>query len=170
MSLKRRLAIGTAAGALSIATAVVSFYEGYRPSAYLDPVGIPTICYGHTATAKLGQTLTHQQCDTLLAGDLGSAFDAIDRHAEIELPPTRRAALASFVYNVGEGAFAGSTLLRKLNAGDIRGACNELPRWVYAKGRKLAGLVKRRATERELCLTGLEAETTMASASQGSRP
>lgn len=158
MNLKRRLAIGATAGALSIATAVVSYYEGYQPTAYRDPVGVPTICYGHTATVRLGQTLSQAQCTDLLQADLGTAFAAVDRRAQVELPPPTRAALASFVYNVGEGAFARSTLLRKLNAGDLNGACHELSRWVYAGGKKLNGLVKRRATERELCLKGIEQE------------
>ncbi|MFS8173276.1 lysozyme [Vreelandella titanicae] len=158
MSLKRRLAIGATAGALSLATAVVSYYEGYQPTAYRDPVGLPTICFGHTATARMGQTLSQEHCTQLLQADLGHAFSAVDRRAQVDLPPPTRAALASFVYNVGEGAFARSTLLRKLNAGDLRGACHELSRWVYAGGRKLNGLVKRRATERELCLKGIEQE------------
>lgn len=156
MGIKRRIAIGATAGALSIATAVVSYYEGYKPTAYRDPVGIPTICYGHTATARMGQTLSQERCTELLQADLGHAFSAVDRRTQVDLPPPTRAALASFVYNVGEGAFARSTLLRKLNAGDLRGACHELSRWVYAGGRKLNGLVKRRATERELCLKGIE--------------
>ncbi|MCA8865618.1 MULTISPECIES: lysozyme [unclassified Halomonas] len=159
MSLKRRLTIGATAGALSIATAVVSYYEGYQPTAYRDPVGVATICYGHTATARMGQTLSQERCTQLLQADLGHAFTAVDRRAQVDLPPPTRAALASFVYNVGEGAFARSTLLRKLNAGDLRGACHELSRWVYAGGRKLNGLVKRRATERELCLKGIEQES-----------
>lgn len=158
MSLKRRLAIGATAGALSIATAVVSYYEGYQPTAYRDPVGVATICFGHTATARMGQTLSQERCTQLLQEDLGHAFAAVDRRAQVDLPPPTQAALASFVYNVGEGAFARSTLLRKLNAGDLRGACHELSRWVYAGGRKLNGLVKRRATERELCLKGIEQE------------
>ncbi|SDI52334.1 lysozyme [Vreelandella titanicae] len=158
MSLKRRLAIGAAAGALSLATAVVSYYEGYQPTAYRDPVGVPTICYGHTATARMGQTLSQERCTQLLRADLGHAFSAVDHRAQVDLPPPTRAAFASFVYNVGEGAFARSTLLRKLNAGDLRGACHELSRWVYAGGRKLNGLVTRRATERELCLKGIEQE------------
>ena len=155
MGLKRRIAIGATAGALSIATAVVSYYEGYEPTAYRDPVGIATICYGHTASARMGQTLSQAECTDLLKSDLGTAFAAVDRRAQVDLPPPTRAALASFVYNVGEGNFARSTLLRKLNAGDLRGACHELSRWVYAGGRKLNGLVKRRATERELCLEGV---------------
>lgn len=155
MGIKRRIAIGATAGALSIATAVVSYYEGYEPTAYRDPVGIATICYGHTATARMGQTLSQAECTDLLQADLGTAFAAVDRRAQVDLPPPTRAALASFVYNVGEGNFARSTLLRKLNAGDLRGACHELSRWVYAGGRKLNGLVKRRATERKLCLEGI---------------
>lgn len=158
MSLKSRIAIGTTAGALSIATAVVSYYEGYHPTAYRDPVGIATICYGHTATVRMGQTLSRAECEQLLQADLGHAFRVVDRSAQIDLSEPTHAALASFVYNVGEGSFGRSTLLRKLNAGDLRGACHELSRWVYAKGRKLNGLVKRRATEQELCLAGLEQE------------
>ncbi|MCZ0930289.1 lysozyme [Halomonas janggokensis] len=156
MGLKTKVGVSLAAGAVSIATAVVSYYEGYEPTAYQDPVGIPTVCYGHTATARMGQTLSRRECEQLLRGDLGHAFKAVDSRTKVDLPPPTRAALASFVYNVGEGAFARSTLLRKLNAVDLRGACRELSRWVYAKGRKLNGLVKRRATERELCLAGLK--------------
>ncbi len=155
-TLRGRLVAAAGAGAVALAVPLVAWYEGYRPSAYLDPVGIPTICYGHTATASLGQTKSRDECDQLLAGDLGDAFAALDRHVEVPLPETTRAALASWAYNVGEGAFARSTLLRLLNAGDVRGACEQLPRWVYAKGRKLPGLVKRRQSERELCLMGVD--------------
>lgn len=155
MGLKTKLGVSLAAGAISIATAVVSFYEGYEPTAYRDPVGIPTICYGHTAAVRMGQTLSQVECTALLQQDLGDAFAVVDRRAKVELSAPTRAALASFVYNVGAGNFARSTLLRKLNAGDLRGACHELSRWVYAGGRRLNGLVKRRATERELCLEGL---------------
>ncbi len=154
--LRIRLAAAAAGGAVALAVPLVAWFEGYRPVAYLDPVSVPTVCYGHTASAKLGQTKSREECDQLLAGDLGDAFAALDRHAKVPLPETTRAALASWIYNVGEGAFARSTLLRLLNVGDIRGACEQLPRWVYAKGRKLPGLVNRRATERELCLMGVD--------------
>jgi lysozyme len=60
----------------------------------------------------------------------------------------------SFAYNVGGGNYCGSTLVRKLNAGDTAGACNELTRWTRAKGIVLPGLVKRREAERQLCLQG----------------
>lgn len=139
-------------GALALGVAIVSQFEGLRTKAYLDPVGIPTICYGSTAGVKLGQTRTVEECKELLAGELGKSMAEVDRLVKVPLPDTRKAALGSFVYNVGETAFARSSMLRKLNAGDWRGACNELPRWSYAKGVQLPGLVKRRAAERELCL------------------
>lgn len=157
--------IGGAAGgatlALSMSVSVVKHYEGTEIESYPDPVGIPTICTGHTGpTVELHQTKTPEECEALLAGDLGTAFDAIDRHVAPEInatmPPTRRAALASFIFNVGQGAFRDSTLLQRLNAGQVRDACDQLSRWVYASGRKLNGLIKRRASERELCLAGLE--------------
>ena len=151
MSLKTRV-IG---GAMAIALPLVGYYEGRNLAAYLDPVGIPTICYGSTAGVTLGQTRTAAECDALLAAELGEAIAAVDRLSRTPQPDTRRAALGSFAYNVGAGAFERSTLLRKLNNGDVAGACAELSRWVYAKGRQLGGLVKRRAAERELCEVGL---------------
>lgn len=146
------LALG---GSIAMATSLVGYFEGRSLLAYLDPVGIPTICDGITQGVRLGQTKTPAECDALLAAELGQACAAVDRAVRVPLPLTRRAALCSFVYNAGATAFTGSTLLRKLNAGDARGACAELSRWVFAKGQKLAGLVNRRAAERELCEAGL---------------
>ncbi len=153
--IKQRVLGYAAAGSLAMATALVSRFEGRSLVAYIDPVGIPTICYGSTAGVKLGQTKTPDECNRLLAGELGQACASVDKLALAAMPPARRAALCSFVYNVGPTAFATSTLLRKLNAGDARGACAQLDRWVYAGGQKLGGLVKRRAAERELCEVGL---------------
>ena len=142
------------AGSLAMAASIVGYFEGRELIGYADPVGIPTICYGHTATAKVGDTKSPEECERLLQQDLGIALNAVD-HALPNLPAQTRAALGSFTYNVGVGAFNGSTLLRKAKSGDLIGACNELTRWVYAGGRKLKGLVNRRAAERELCLAGL---------------
>ncbi|CDL65241.1 putative lysozyme [Burkholderia phage Bp-AMP4] len=142
-------------GAGIAALALIAKFEGERPTAYLDPVGIPTICFGHTSGVKLGQTATHEECKALLQEDADKAASQV--HALITDPITLSElnAYTSFVYNVGAGNFASSTLLKKLNAGDHVGACNELTRWVYAKGKLLPGLVKRRAEERELCLKEL---------------
>lgn len=143
------------AGSLAASASIVAYFEGERLTTYLDPVGIPTICYGHTGTAVMGQTKTLGQCRDLLSEDLGWAMAEVDKHLP-DAPPMVRAAFGSFTYNVGVGAFRSSTLLRKAKAGDLQGACNELPRWKHAGGRVLPGLVTRRATERELCLSGLK--------------
>ena len=155
MSLRSKIAAGALSGAIGMAGAMVVWFEGRSLVAYLDPVGIPTICEGVTQGVRLGDVATPAECDALLEKELLVALSAVDRRVRVPLTDTRRAALTSFVYNVGEGQFSRSTLLRKLNAGDVAGACAELSRWVYAGGRKLAGLVKRREAERQLCEAGL---------------
>ncbi len=153
--ISKRLVTASLAATVAIASAVVTHFEGLRTKAYVDPVGIPTVCFGHTATAALGQVKTATECQQLLEADLMIAIKAVDSLVTVRLPVERRAALVSFVYNVGAAQLAGSTLLRKLNAGDVRGACAEFDRWVYAGGVKLNGLVARRAEERQLCEVGL---------------
>lgn len=159
MSFRTKALAGSMAAALAIATPFVAHHEGRSLVAYLDPVRIPTICEGITRIdgqpVQLGMTATPRQCDELMRYELSKAIGIVDLAVDVPLPETRRAALASFVYNVGPMAFLRSTLLRKLNAGDTAGACNELRRWVYAGGRKLNGLVTRREAERALCLQGV---------------
>ena len=150
----RHFALGGAITAMAIATPFVARWEGLKTLAYYDPIGVPTICYGHTDGVVIGDLKSQKDCDLLLDAELRSYLNAVDTLVTVPLPETRRAALASFAYNVGIDAFKRSTLLRKLNAGDTVGACNELRRWVYAKGRMLRGLVRRREAERDLCLMG----------------
>lgn len=153
--ISKRLVAASFTATLCVASAVVTHFEGLRSKTYLDPVGIPTICYGHTATAVIGQVRSGDECQQLLDSDLTVAISAVDSLVKVPLPVERRAALVSFVYNVGQGKLAGSTLLRKLNDGDVAGACAEFDLWVFAGGVKLNGLVARRAEERELCEVGL---------------
>lgn len=136
----------------SLAMGIIVGFEGKSNTAYPDPVEIPTICYGHTKDVQYGDYRTDDECLEFLAEDVEHATQVVDRLVKVPIEDHTRAALISFVYNVGEGNFARSTLLRKLNAGDITGACNELPRWVYSKGKKFNGLIRRREAERELCL------------------
>lgn len=142
------------ASSLAAAVSVVGYFEGRELVGYVDPVGIPTVCYGHTQTAVVGQQLTDAECERLLMEDLGHALAVVDRHLP-DAPPLTRAALGSFVYNVGQGAFEQSTLLRHARTDNWVAACNELPRWVYAGGRELRGLKRRRQAEQALCLEGL---------------
>lgn len=136
------------------AIALVTGYEGLRQTGYLDPVNIPTACYGHTKWAVVGQFYTMDECSRLLEADLEIAASAVRQQVRVPIQQPTFDALVSFTFNVGQGNLATSTLLKKLNAGDIAGACRELPKWVYAKGRLLRGLVKRRAAEMAVCLKG----------------
>lgn len=140
------------AGWCAIAVTCVSAFEGLRQTAYADPVGIPTICFGETKGVKLGDRATLEECKALLADSLEIADRGVRSCVKGLLPDYRRAALVSFTYNVGVSNLCGSTLVRKLNAGDVAGACNELTRWNRAKGIVLPGLTKRRAAERDMCL------------------
>ncbi|MDR0249827.1 MAG: lysozyme [Burkholderiales bacterium] len=138
-----------------ISAAVIAFIAGeesFVGNAYLDPVGIPTIGYGTTADVQMGDTITREEAEALLLRDAGAAGDDILRCVTVPLAQHEYDAYVSFIYNVGGGAFCRSTLLKKLNAGDYTGACNELPRWVYAGGQRLRGLELRRERERRMCL------------------
>lgn len=151
MTPKQKLIAQIGAGAAALVTAFVAQHEGLRLWAYRDPVGVLTACYGHTGKdVQPGQRYTRQQCRELLEADLARHAEAL---ACIRRPLTdgQKAAFVSFAYNVGPQAFCDSTLARKANAGDMPGACAELSKWVYAKGQKLPGLVKRRAAERAMC-------------------
>ena len=137
-----------------LGVALIKQFEGLRTGAYLDAAGIWTIGYGHTgAEVRSGSRIDAAQADALLRGDLAQAEETI--HALVTRPLAQASfdALASFVFNVGAAAFAGSTLLRKLNGGDIEGAAAEFERWRYAGGRVLPGLLRRRIAERTLFLS-----------------
>lgn len=156
LSQKIKLLALVSVAAIGMATPIVAKFEGRNLVAYLDPVGIPTICSGITTDVHMGDIATEQWCDERMREELVKADMTIllNVYPDVifDMPVTRRASLLSFIYNVGPDAFLRSTLLKKLNAGDARGACDEMLRWVYAGGRKLKGLERRRAAERELCL------------------
>lgn len=153
---KRSRAISGGMGAImAIALPFTAHHEGLRLKAYLDPVGIPTICFGETEGVEIGQVKSREECDKMLAVRLAYFAHTVKQQIHVPIGDEMHASLASFTYNVGVSAFKGSTLLRKLNMGDYEGACNELDRWVYAQGKVLNGLVKRRHEEKRLCLSGI---------------
>lgn len=138
--------------------------EGYH-QVYKDVVGIPTACYGQTGRdlygkqIRMGDTYTEQECLIMLGNTVKKFEQAVDRHVKTPYAsPYQKAAFISFTYNVGEGAFAKSTLLRKKNAGDDVGACEELSRWKYAGGKVVKGLENRRENERKWCLGQVPSE------------
>ncbi|QIL73272.1 lysozyme [Diaphorobacter sp. HDW4B] len=151
MNDRAKLITKIGATAVALVIPVVTYYEGKVNRTYVDPVGVLTSCSGHTGPElKPGQTFTDEQCLAQLEADLTKHSIALDC---VRVPVTdgQKAAFLSFAFNVGTGAFCGSTLVRKANTGDMPGACAELSKWVYAGGKQLPGLVKRRAAERAMC-------------------
>jgi lysozyme len=140
---------------VGICVACVAGFEGLRTVAYRDPVGIPTLCFGHTESVRMGDRRTPEECKALLMDDLMVYNDAVRRCVTAPMTPSREAALTSFAFNAGTAALCSSTLVRRLNAGDP-GACDELLKWDKATkaGVKitLPGLTRRRQEERRLCL------------------
>lgn len=151
MAVKGRILTAAVASAIAIAAAGLSRFEGDRSTAYADSAGVWTICEGHTQGVKPGDFATPAQCAEYKTVDLADASDAVDSCVHVPITVGERAAYIDFTFNVGRGAFCGSTLVRKLNAGDHAGACEQLMRWTYAGGKQLPGLIARRSAERDLC-------------------
>jgi len=132
-------------------------FEGLDLNAYQDQVGVWTIGYGHTGKdVHPGLTITQQQADNLLMQDTQSAAAAVNRLVTAAINQDEFDALVDFVFNLGQNALAGSTLLRKLNAGDFAGAAAEFPKWCHAGGKVVAGLVRRRQAEQQLFEQGMQ--------------
>lgn len=163
-------ALGLTGAALTAAVFIAPFEnDGDDPSrlaVHLDPIGIPTACYGRVRQGLvLGQQFTEDQCAQQFAEDLTQHNNQMLRAVRVQLSEQEQIAYLSFHYNVGPGAFRDSTLLRKLNEGLRVDACIELTHacsrsrgtcegWTFAGGRQLPGLLTRRREERDLCLKG----------------
>lgn len=129
-------------------------HEGLRLDAYLDPVGIPTIGFGHTRGVKIGQKISEKQALIYLKEDLCNAEKAINKLL-LNINQNQFDALVSFVFNVGEAKFLESTLLRKIKNDPLdRSVRNEFIRWkngrVGGELKPLPGLLKRRMDEANL--------------------
>lgn len=152
-----RLAI---AAALAAALAIPA--EGLRQVTYYDPPGILTACRGHTGPdVHAGVRYSLEQCDVWLTNDMRAAVVKVDACAP-GLPVEVLAAFSDAAFNAGPTIAcdtAKSTAARYLRAGQLRAACDQLPRWDKARVAgvlvTLPGLSKRRAAERELCLKGV---------------
>lgn len=127
-------------------------FEGLRLKAYLCPAGVPTIGYGSTGPdIKLGQTWTQTQAEERMTRDAAVHVLAVAKICPaLPSSPNALAAIADFSYNLGATRLKGSTLRRKINAGDMAGARTELRKWVRGGGKVLPGLVLRREAEAAL--------------------
>lgn len=125
-------------------------HEAQRNVVYQDVVGINTVCVGHVTKSEIGTRFSDTQCAELLQADTKIAQDAIRSGVKVPISQDQYDALVDFTFNVGTGALASSTLLRKLNAGDCHGAAAEFLKWDMAGGRHVPGLLKRRQDEKAI--------------------
>src|SRR5690606_21521094 len=126
MSLKGRIFGGVFAASIVIATPFIAKHEGLKNWAYLDSISKPTICYGSTVGVRMGDYKTTKQCDELLEKEVLQFMQQVDREILIRVKPNVLAAMTSFSYNVGIGAFKSSTALKRLNSGDVVGGCKAI--------------------------------------------
>ena len=133
-------------------------FEGKRLAAYDDGVGVWTIGFGTTVypngiKVKKGDTCTEAQAKAYMAHDLKKFESAVNNTVKVPLNQNQFDALVSLAYNIGTNAFSKSTLVKKLNANDIRGAADQFDEWVNAGGKRMQGLVNRRAREKALFIS-----------------
>ena len=144
-----------AVAALSLSAAgLVSLLqsEGYTSRAVIPIKGdVPTIGFGSTDGVKMGDTITPQAAVSRALSDVSKFEGAIKRCVKVPLTQGEYDAYLSLSYNIGSGAFCGSTLVRKLNAGDYAGACEQVLVWDKAGGRRVQGLTARRNREYAQC-------------------
>lgn len=153
-------AIKGAAAAAAIATPFIIAWEGYDPVAKhfaIDPPGVITVCNGITnydiPGLKPGTRYSKEECLRLLQKHLPRYTTVIDKCVRMVVSDNTRAALYSAAYNLGAERVCKSSMVRKINAGDLQGGCDAFMLYIIANGVKLKGLINRRAAERKLCLT-----------------
>ena len=136
---------------------LIKKFEGFRSKAYQDSVGVWTIGYGTTRIngepVKAGMTITEDQALQLVQQEVNKLWSQIEQISRVSLNQNQMNALVDFAYNLGFNALKTSTLMKMVNAGDFNGAANQFSRWVYAGGKVLPGLVKRREAEKQLFLS-----------------
>lgn len=130
----------------------ILMHEGYSDKAYAPVKGdVPTIGFGTTGGVKMGDTIKPPQAVARALVDVQKFEGALKQCVKVPLHQYEYDAYVSLSYNIGSKAFCGSTLVKKLNAGDYAGACQQVLRWDKFNGKPLAGLTKRRQAEYEQC-------------------
>ena len=128
---------------------LIKRFEGFSSRSYICPAGYPTIGYGHLVRAdeSFDEGVSHEEAEALLRRDTASAERSVLRLINVPLTDSQFDALVSFTFNLGGGALQRSTLRRKINREEHGEVPAEFGRWVFAGGRRLKGLVRRRAAE-----------------------
>jgi len=141
---------------IELAAELIRAFEGLRLITYYCPAGKRTIGYGHVLEegSKVADQISSDIAEKLLEEDIEKSRNCLRKSCKVPLNPPQEAALLSFIFNCGSGAFQASTLRQKLNRSEYELAAAEFARWVYSRGIKLSGLVRRRKAEQNLFLTG----------------
>lgn len=155
MRVRKRTLAGAVTALAIAASPFVAQWEGLRTQAYQDVIGVWTVCYGETKGVEPGDAYTSAECEAMLDKELQQYAVNLSKCLKAPMPQGARVAFLSWSYNVGTGAACRSTAVRKANAGDLFGACDELLRWNRAGGRVVPGLVNRRKAEHDLCTRSL---------------
>ena len=134
---------------------IIKHFEGCKLEAYRCPAGVLTIGWGHTKDVKSGDKITQSMADFLFEQDYKEAERQVQEVVTALLTEQQLGALTRFVFNLGIGQLKVSTLLKKLNQNDYKGAGDEFRKWIYSNGKILPGLVKRREMERMVFLDGI---------------
>ena len=129
--------------------ALTENFEGCKLTSYQDSRGIWTLGWGHTKDIGPDMNCTQEQADEWLKEDTQSSVDAINRLVNIQLTQNEFDALVDFVYNLGAGSFASSTMLKLLNQGELGLAANEFSKWDHCGGQVVQGLLNRRIAEQQ---------------------
>lgn len=137
--------------------AIIRDAEGFRSTAYLDTggvwtIGFGTIKYPNGTSVKKGDTCTRNEAEQWLKNDCVWVDACLDKNVKVNLNQNQFDALASFVYNIGETAFVKSTMLTLINQNSLTSAASQFDRWVFDNGKRIQGLVNRRAKEKSLFL------------------
>ena len=136
---------------------LVKFYEGLKLSRYFCPSGKLTIGYGHTGKGTRKASISKLEAEELLNQDLLLFQKVVRDNVKVPLTTSQFGALVSFSFNVGEGSFRRSTLLKLLNQKKYSSVPPELLKWTRdSRKRVLPGLVKRRKAESVLFMASEE--------------
>jgi len=150
----RSRVVASALSLSALGLVVIVGYEGYSTNAIIPvPGDVPTIGFGTTEGVRIGDKITPPVALARALADVQKFEGAIKRCVTVPLSQNEYDAYSSLAYNIGGSAFCGSTLVRKLNAGEYAAACAEITRWNRAGGVVVQGLVNRRAKERAMCET-----------------
>jgi lysozyme len=149
---------------------LIESFEGLKLSAYQDSVGVWTIGWGHTKGVKRGQKITREEAEGFLREDLAEAAHGVEKAIKVDISDNEFGACVSLAFNIGVGAFAGSSIVRYINRNQFDRAADAFLNWNHAGGKVMPGLTRRRQAERKLFLTPDEEAHTLTTSPDNDPP